>query len=85
MIENLYDDVLSLFNEIGYFDYVEKNKSLLQYKNRITKNSPDVGYVITIFSHDTSDFRVPFKYIIKNSDIYLHYGNNRTQRESINP
>lgn len=85
MIENLYDDVLSLFTEIGYLDCIERNESLLQHKNRITKNNPEVNYAITIFSHDTSDFRIPFKYIIKNSDIYLHYGNNRTQTESINP
>lgn len=84
MIENLYDDVLSLLNESGYLDFIERNESLLQYKNRITKNNPEIGYNIAVFSHDTSNFRVPFKYIIKNSDIYMHYGNNRTQRESVN-
>jgi hypothetical protein len=85
MIENLYDDVLSLLNESGYLDYVEINKSLLQHKNKITKNNLEINYSIVIFSHDTSDFRIPFKYITKNGDIYLHYGNNRTQRKSFNP
>lgn len=72
MIENLYDDVLSLLNESGYLDVIPTGESFLMYKNRITRNdSSKLNYSIALFSHDSSNFRVPFKYIIKNDDIYL--------------
>lgn len=72
MIENLYDNVLSLLNESGYLDIISTGESFLMHKNKITKNDNfKLNYSIVIFSHDNSNFRVPFRYIIKNGDIYL--------------
>lgn len=61
MVENLYDTILSLFNQVGYLDHVSNKTSKLTFdkKNRLKK----IPYTVVGFTYDEF-FRIPHKCLI---------------------
>jgi hypothetical protein len=73
MIDSLYDNVLSISNEIGYIDFLENNPEFtsplrFSVNYKIFKNIDDKDYPIVGFGY-CDVFRTPFSFKVKFSQI----------------
>ena len=77
MIDEIYDNVLSLSNQIGYIDYCEETNSLnpLRWSYNTNFNFKEKSlikqYPVAVLSFDTF-FRAPFSDYIGDDGVFQH-------------